>query len=171
MRVGIIGFGRVGQWLARALTALGAQVSFEDTDATIPELHGAVRVPTKAELVAASDLVVVAASYTNGQPSIISASLLEGMGGKHLVNIARGELIDEAALLRLIAVGHFAGVALDVVEGETVGSTRVAEMAELSQHFNLIVTPHIGGATLQSMHATEIFMARKLLEHVGHRVA
>lgn len=168
-RIGIIGLGRVGRWLARILLTLDASVSYEDTDPATQELPGAARMPSKESLISQSDVVVLSASYTNGQQPILTAPLLELMRGKHLVNIARGELIDEATLVRLIGDGHFAGVALDVVDGEVSGSPRLALLRELSTRFNVIVTPHIGGSTLQSIHATEVFMAHKLLEHVGMR--
>jgi D-3-phosphoglycerate dehydrogenase len=167
IRIGIIGFGRVGQWLAHVLAVMDAHIAFEDTDPDCPSLPCAQRLSTKEALIAASDVIVLAASYTNGQQPILTRPLLELMRDKHLVNIARGELIDEAALVPLIAAGHFAGVALDVIEGETTGNTRLDKLRELTATRNLIVTPHIGGATLQSMHATETFMARKLLAHMG----
>lgn len=167
LRIGIIGLGRVGQWLARILIAMNASVVFEDIDPSCAPPPGASRALTKEQLIDASDVIVLAASYTNGQPPIVTAPLLARMKGRHFVNIARGELVDEGALVELIANGHFAGVALDVIEGELAGSNRLQQLKELSARYNLIVTPHVGGATLQSMHATEIFMARKLIAHLS----
>jgi D-3-phosphoglycerate dehydrogenase len=83
--------------------------------------------------------------------------------GALLVNTARGQVVDEAALLATLEQGLLAGAALDVLRDERIaGPSRSALVHYARTHDNLLITPHIAGATYESMAATEIFMARKL---------
>ena len=87
------------------------------------------------------------------------------MEGKFFVNTARGELIDEEYLLKKINDGIFKGIALDVISNET-SQNNLNEFLELSEKNNLIVTPHIAGATYESMWKTEGFIYKKLYEEI-----
>lgn len=84
--------------------------------------------------------------------------------GAWLINTSRGGVLDEAALVEALESGRLGGAALDVVEGELDKDHRINSplMAYARRHDNLLVTPHIGGATVESMARTEIFMAEKL---------
>ena len=81
-----------------------------------------------------------------------------------LLNTSRGEVLDEAAVVRHLESGRLGGVAVDVLKNETrpegVFESPLLSYARL--HRNLLVTPHIGGATAESMAKTELFMASKL---------
>ncbi|WP_167859297.1 NAD(P)-dependent oxidoreductase [Paenibacillus cymbidii] len=162
--VGLIGFGRIGSRLAAYLAAFGAETAFYDPDSAVQACCGAQRVDSLSELIASAAIVIVCASYRAGDAPPIGADLLAAMAGKYLINAARGELIDEEALIGLLEKGHFAGVALDVIADETGPDNRLARLLSLTATTNLIVTPHIGGATVQSMAATERFLAAKLAE-------
>jgi D-3-phosphoglycerate dehydrogenase / 2-oxoglutarate reductase len=85
--------------------------------------------------------------------------------GAWFINTSRGELVDEAALLEALQRGYIAGAALDVLGNET--ATGMAEHPLVSYarlHPNLIITPHIGGGTVESMAKTEYVLARRLTE-------
>ena len=84
--------------------------------------------------------------------------------GSFLLNTARGELLDDLALLKALEEGNIAGAALDVIPGERdiENKNRRALIHYSRTHSNLIITPHLGGATVESMARTEIFMAKKL---------
>lgn len=86
--------------------------------------------------------------------------------GAYFINTARGELVDERALLAGLESGRLAGAALDVLSDEIPCGARWPEGHPLldyaGKHANLIITPHVGGATFDSMHKTEIFMAQKI---------
>jgi D-3-phosphoglycerate dehydrogenase / 2-oxoglutarate reductase len=86
-----------------------------------------------------------------------------------LVNTSRGEVVDEAALVTALESGRLAGAALDVIQNERDDTARASNpvLAYAREHDNLLVTPHLAGATLESMEATEIFMARKLFAFLG----
>jgi len=84
--------------------------------------------------------------------------------GAVIVNTSRGGVLDEVALVDLLASGHLAGAALDVIDDEQDAESRDRSpvIAFCRNHHQLLVTPHIGGATMESMARTEVFMAEKL---------
>ena len=84
--------------------------------------------------------------------------------GTLLINTSRGALIDECALLEALLSNRIGGAALDVLGDEvSLGQTGSHPLIEYARdHKNLLITPHIGGATHESMEKTEIFMAEKL---------
>jgi D-3-phosphoglycerate dehydrogenase len=159
--VGLIGFGRVGRRVARYLDAFDARVGWYDPAVAGAEGAGR-RFDSIAELIAASQIVVLAAPYRAGEPRILDRKLVEGLDGRYFVNIARGELVDEEALLAAIEGGRLAGCAIDVIANELDSGSRERWLAA-TRFPNVIVTPHIAGATYTSMRATEDFLARKLI--------
>lgn len=159
--VGLIGFGRVGRRVAAYLKAFDASVGYYDPGVTEAPT-GVTRFDSVQALIAASRVVVLAASYQQGMLPILDRTAIAALAGKYFVNVARGELVDEPALLDAVEQGKLAGCAVDVISGET-SENRRARWIEATQHRNLIVTPHIGGATFSSMRATEEFIAEKLL--------
>ena len=84
--------------------------------------------------------------------------------GGYLVNTSRGGVLDEGAILDALRTNQLAGAALDVLPGEQeLAQGRSRSIIEYARdHDNLLITPHIGGATKESMAKTEVFMARKL---------
>ena len=162
MRAGIIGMGRIGARLSGYLHAFGAETYYYDIRENVENPHNAHRVDSLCALVDAADIVFLCASYEKENVHMMDANILCRMKGKYFVNTSRGELVDEEELLSLIRKGFFAGVALDVVEGEP-GATRAMAFSTLSSRHNLLITPHIGGATYSSMWATEEFIAEKLI--------
>jgi len=165
MRVGIIGLGRVGRIVADYLLAFGARVAYTDPR---PEATHAdcVRCDSLVGLLRASTLVVMCASYEQGAPPLLDAGLVGLLEGKYFVNTARGELVDEAALLELARCNKLKGLATDVIANET-GRNRLNDWLMAAQGRNIIVTPHVGGATWTSMAATEEFVVEKLLQQLG----
>ncbi len=76
--------------------------------------------------------------------------------GAFLLNTARGSLIDEAAVAEAVAAGHLAGVAVDVLEGEEKGATEASPLlAAARAGHNVLITPHIGGATFEAIRQAE----------------
>jgi D-3-phosphoglycerate dehydrogenase len=84
--------------------------------------------------------------------------------GAVLINTSRGEVVNEVALVQTLRNGHLGGAALDVIAHERQPMLRrLSSILEYARaHDNLLITPHIGGATWESMEKTEVFMARKL---------
>ena len=176
MTVGIIGFGRVGRQVASYLGAFGAHVGWYDPNVE-QSVVGTTRHLSLDAVIAASRAVILSASYEQGHPPLLDARAVAALTDKYFVNIARGELVDEDALLAAIESRKLAGCAVDVIHGET-GDNNRARWIRAARARNVIVTPHIAGATFTSMRATEEFLARKLVALVssghadsGHRSA
>jgi D-3-phosphoglycerate dehydrogenase len=86
--------------------------------------------------------------------------------GAALINTSRGAVVDEAALLAALESGHLVGAGLDVVADELSGGPSQALLAYARAHDNLIITPHMGGATAESMEKAEVFIANKLTHFI-----
>lgn len=162
MNIGIIGYGRVGRRLAHYLRAFEARIRWFDP-APAKSADDPGREDDIARLIDWSRAVILCASHDPAAPPILDARKVGALDGRYLVNSARGELIDEEALLGAIEQGRLAGVAVDVICNEN-GENRLSRWLDLSDTHNVIVTPHIGGATWSSMRATEEFMTNRLAE-------
>ena len=153
--IGIIGLGRVGKVLARYFEVFGANVFYND----IKKIDCNYTFLSKKDLIKKSDIILLCANYLKENQDMIDKDLLDLMCGKYFINTARGELINENHLLELLEKNHFKGVALDVIKDE-LNSKKFLELKK----YGALVTPHIAGATYESMHKTEEFMVKKLKE-------
>lgn len=160
-KVGIIGLGRVGKILSGYLQAFGAQVYYNDILPIADNQLNNEEYLEKDKLINTCNIIVLCASYNQEAPFVISNDELDLMKGKFFVNTGRGELIDEPYLLSKIEERHFKGLAVDVIDRET-NDNRLNEWLQKSSDQNIIVTPHIGGATYDSIHRTEMFVFKKL---------
>lgn len=161
-KVGIIGMGRVGKIIANYYQAFESTVYYYDI--TDVEVECCEKCSSMNDLVDNSNIIILAANYTDQNCNMIDFDLLCRMKGKYFINAARGELVDEDALIRLVENNWFAGVAVDVFSNETGKKNNLFKLIELSKDRNLIITPHIGGATYTSMMRTEEFIADKLIK-------
>jgi D-3-phosphoglycerate dehydrogenase len=160
MRLGIVGYGRLGRKVATVGRALGMNVSFFDP-------HVDSGMPALLDLAARSDVLSLHAPATRDTYRLVSRAVLEALPrGAMVVNTARGELLDSDALIDLLEAGHLGAAALDAVEGEyepsfsdRFAASRIARYAR--EHDNLVLTPHIGGSTLDAWHETERFVIEK----------
>lgn len=166
MRIGIVGLGRVGRILARYLKAMDAKVYWYDPrqDCVAPKLDH--RFSSLIELIDASRVIVLCASYTPGDKPIFGREEVSALKGRYLVNTARGELIDEEALLEAIEAQNLAGVAVDVIANEQTNPSLFRWLSAAQLH-DVILTPHIAGATWQSMRNTEEFIASKFVKNIS----
>lgn len=158
--VGIVGLGRVGFRVASYCEAFGARVSYFDTKEVKADA-GWQRMPGVQQLIEASRIVILCSSYMNGAAPILGGAEIAAMSGRYLVNTARGELVDEEALLNAIESDALEGVAIDVLSHET-GAHQLQRWNAVAAKRNIIVTPHIGGATFTAMAKTENFIVGKL---------
>jgi len=161
--VGIIGFGRVGNTLCKYLNAFNANVEFYDIDNGAVNRYYAKKVNSLSELINNNELIFLCASYSKKYEKFISKEFLDLMRNKFFINTSRGEFVDEEHLIHRIQENAFKGVALDVISNET-GENNLNRLLSLTKENNLIITPHIAGATYQSMWNTEVFIANKLKE-------
>ncbi|OQA51824.1 MAG: D-3-phosphoglycerate dehydrogenase [candidate division WS2 bacterium ADurb.Bin280] len=162
-KIGIIGYGRVGRKYAKYLNSFGAKVFFYDIDKLKITNGFAKRLSNWSELCEQCDIVAMCASYSKEYDSFFDKRYLKLLKNKYFINTARGELVDERELIKLISKGYFAGVGLDVIRNEN-GKNNLNKFIRLTKKSrNLIITPHIAGATHESMSKTEMFVAEKLI--------
>lgn len=163
-RLGILGLGRVGRKVADYGLAFGMKVAAYDPYAA-EWVKGVERIPQLLELLRSSDVISLHLPLNTETEHIIGDSELASLpSGSILVNTSRGELLDELALVRVLETGHLAGAALDVIQRERNPDKLFTSplLSYARTHNNLLLTPHVAGATHESMAKTEIFMAGKL---------
>jgi glyoxylate reductase len=147
-RLGIVGMGRIGQALARRAKAFGMQVHYHNrkpVPAMIAEELGATYWDDLDQMLARMDLISLNCPATKDTHHLLSAERLALLRPEALlINTARGELIDEAALAAAVAAGRIGGVGLDVFENEP------AVHPGLLGHANVVLLPHLGSATIEA---------------------
>lgn len=166
---GVAGLGRIGQIVARYYQAFGMRVLAYDPYATSPD-PGVQLVSTLQELAASCDVLSIHVSYSAATHGLINSAVFERINrGAVLVNTARGQVVDELALLGALRSGLLAGAALDVLDGEPEidGAHPLVEYAR--EHPQLLITPHIGGNTAESFEKTEVFLARKVVAAISQQ--
>jgi gluconate 2-dehydrogenase len=161
--LGVIGMGRIGKAIAkRAHAGFGMEVAFYNrspvTDAGVP----ARQLGSLHEVMAAADVVVLAVPATPETHHLIDAATLAAMQPHaHLVNIARGDVVDEAALIAALQAGRIAGAGLDVYEFEPTVPDALMALE------NVVLLPHLGTAALEVREAMGLMAvdnARAVLE-------
>lgn len=163
--LGIIGFGRLGQMVARIARGFQMKIFAYDTKKDINYPAG-VRKVSLDRLLTDSDIVSLHIPLGEQTKGFMSEQLFKKMRkGSYLVNTSRGAILDEDALVRRLKMGHLAGAAVDVLTGEEKPGFRIGQhplVKYAKTHNNLIITPHIGGAALEAIEKTDIFIAQKL---------
>ena len=142
--LGLVGYGQIGRRVATRARAFGVAVIAYDP---YQESFDVEQAATLEELLGVADFVSIHARATAANAKLIDASALAAMKrGAFLINTARETLVDQQALDAALASGHLSGAALDVFEQGPIG-----EPPELLRHANVVLTPHIGGATVQTL--------------------
>jgi D-3-phosphoglycerate dehydrogenase len=144
---GLIGCGAIGTYLAETLVALGVDVLVADPYTDV-DIDG-VRQVTIRELLAGSDFVLPLAASTPETENLIDAEALAAMRpGAMLVNVSRGELLDETAVAAALDSGHLGGLGIDVGRAPDQRPS-----AELASRPGVVATPHLGGLTPENADA------------------
>lgn len=166
--LGIIGFGRLGKMLGAFGQAFRMNIIAYDIE--IPATLDVEFVDLN-ELLKQSDVISVNLPLndsTRGMLGHNEFSIIKR--GSFLVNTARGDIIDEEALLLSLKTGRLAGAAIDVMAGETSGNPAWLEASKLynyaRDHSNLMILPHIGGVTYESVEKTDSFIIAKLSSYL-----
>ncbi len=148
-KFGIIGMGRVGLAVRKIVSGLGMQVHYSNRRRLPAESeHGAIYHDNVEDLLGAVDIVSLNCPSTPQTLNLMDARRLSLMKkGAILVNTARGNLIDEAALVVALKSGHLFAAGLDVFKTEPGGNPELAKLD------NVFLLPHIGSATLETRDA------------------
>lgn len=159
MNVGIVGLGMIGSAIARRLQAFGSRVAYfgpSRKPVDIPYFDSVV------ELAAACDMLILTCPLSPATHHLVDATVIDALGpGGFLVNIARGPVVDEAALIAALRANRIAGAALDVFEREP------DVPAALIDDDRLVLTPHIGSATEETRRGMAENVVDTLARHFG----
>lgn len=151
-RLAIIGMGRIGQAVAHRARGFGLDVVYHNRQrlpASLENMLAARCEPDLDRLVAEADILSLHCPATPETHHILSAARIASMKPTaHVVNTARGELIDEEALIDALEAGRLAGAALDVFEHEPAVNPRLVALP------NVLLIPHLGSATYEGRAAT-----------------
>ena len=170
-RLGIVGMGRIGQAVARRAGAFGLQIHYHNrrrVAAAIEEELQATYWESLDQMLSRMDIVSINCPHTPATYHLLSARRLKMLRPQaYVVNTARGEVIDENALIRMIAAGELAGAGLDVFEHEPAVNPRLARLAREGK---VVLLPHMGSATVEG----RIDMGEKVIVNIrtfmdGHK--
>jgi glyoxylate reductase len=170
-RLGIVGMGRIGQAVARRARAFGLQIHYHNRrrlSALVEEKLEATYWESLDQMLARMDIVSVNCPHTPATYHLLSARRLKYLRPEAiLINTARGEVIDENALTRMIEAGDLAGAGLDVFEHEPSVSPKLLKLAKSGK---VTLLPHMGSATTEG----RVDMGEKVIINIktfwdGHR--
>ena len=151
--VGLLGYGHMGRAFARRLAGFGCTVLAHDHNPAVTT-DGHAALVGLAELQARADVLSLHIPYSAANHHVVGEALLGGFAKPiRLLNTARGEVVDQAALVKCLQTGAVRGAALDVLDNEKLGTLTAAQRASfdfLRQAPNVVLTPHVGGWTFES---------------------
>jgi hypothetical protein len=158
-RLGVVGMGRIGQAIARRAAAFDMQIAWHGPRGKdLPYRYE----PDLVALARSVDVLVAACPGGEATRGLISRRVLEAVGPRgYFVNVARGSVVDEAALVELLAARQLGGAGLDVFVDEPNVPARLLELD------NVVLQPHVASATEE----TRTAMGRVVLDNVGAFVA
>jgi len=166
--MGVLGLGRLGRISARIGQGFGMRVIAHDIlDIAV---DGVVMVDFSS-LLRESDVLTIHVHLNDDTRGLIDGAALGQMKPSALlINTSRGAVVDEGALLAALREGGIAGAGLDVIDGEWMADKGTHPLvAYAGEHANLLISPHIGGATTESIYRARVFMARKLADYMRAR--
>ncbi|CAN5749578.1 2-hydroxyacid dehydrogenase [soil metagenome] len=155
LQVGIVGLGRIGSAIAQRLLGFDCAIAYHNRH----EIEGSPYryAASPLELAESVDVLVVAAAGGPNTEKLVSADVLVALGPEgYLINIARGSVVDQDALVDLLASGGLAGAGLDVFVDEPNVPARLRELD------NVVLLPHVGSATARTRRAMALLTLRNL---------
>jgi glyoxylate reductase len=170
-RLGIVGMGRIGQALARRANSFGLSIHYHNrrrVAAEVEEQLEATYWESLDQMLARVDIVSIHCPHTPATYHLLSARRLSHLRPHAiLVNTARGEIVDENALVRMLEADEMAGAGLDVFEHEPAVSPKLLKLAKAGK---VTLLPHMGSATIEG----RIDMGEKVIINIktfmdGHR--
>ncbi len=160
-RVGLIGYGRTGQTIARLLAPFGVTIQY--TRAHGPHPENPQGYATLTQLLTTSDIIIVIIPATHETYHLLGPNQLAMMPrGSYLINVGRGPVIDESALVDALARGHLAGAALDVYENEPLVHP------DLVDRDDVVLSPHRGTSTFETRQRMTITAIDNLVQALAN---
>jgi len=154
-RVGIVGLGRIGSAIALRLSAFGCAICYHNRHQVADSTY--TYVASVEELARNVDVLIVAAAGGDATKGLVNREVLDALGAEgYLINIARGSVVDEDALVEALTAGRLAGAGLDVFAHEPQVPDALLAMD------NVVLLPHVGSGTVQTRAAMEKLTLRNL---------
>ena len=166
-KLGIIGYGHIGTQLSILAESIGMDVYFYDIENKLT-LGNATQVYSLAELLNMSDVVTLHVPETDSTTNMFGKAQFELMKpGSILINASRGSVVDIPALCDALESKHLSGAAVDVFPTEPAGNNDPKDpfISELIKFDNVILTPHIGGSTVEAQENIGLEVASKLAKY------
>ncbi|MHA1525457.1 MAG: hydroxyacid dehydrogenase [Promethearchaeota archaeon] len=164
-KIGLIGFGNIGQSVAKIASAMGMKIGIYDVDPNITKIAHELKYtvyPSVDDLVKDSQIISLHIPATAKTENTIDERRLKLMNKNTiLINTARGNLIDEAALLKALENKEIGGAALDVYRKEPLDNMDLCGCED-----NLILTPHIGSQTEETQIQGSLMIAEKMINYL-----
>ena len=156
--LGILGMGRIGRAVARRAAGFSMRVIYHNRNRLDPEQEAGASWVSMADLLRDADFLVLMLPYSPTVHHIIGAQELAAMkSSAHLINVARGGVVDDNALIEALQQNRIAGAALDVFENEPALDSRFCALD------NVVLTPHIGSSTRATRLAMAMLAADNLI--------
>lgn len=154
-RVGVLGLGRIGGAIAARLTAFGCPISYHNRRPKSGAPYPYVASPV--DLARGVDVLIIAAAGGDGTRELVDAAVIDALGPDgYLINIARGSVVDQAALVAALTGGRLAGAGLDVFADEPNVPEALVGLP------NVVLLPHVGSGTVETRAAMEALTLRNL---------
>ena len=159
-RLGIVGLGRIGQAIAQRAAAFGMNIAYTARSEKKAVAHKYY--PSVEALAAQVDFLVLITPGGAGTLKMVNRQVLDALGPQgYLVNVSRGSVVDQEALIEALKEGRIAGAGLDVFDGEPQVPQALRDMD------NVVLTPHIGSATDATRKAMADLTHENLVAHFG----
>ena len=169
--LGIVGMGRLENWMAKFGKAFGMNIIFYDPYVEKSSVPDCKKIEF-LELLNKSDIISIHAHLNKETEEMFNKDAFKKMkDGVYLINTARGKIVDEVELLNALQEKKIAGYATDVLAEEfyfdDTGLRNYPLIEYAKEHQNIIITPHIGGMTIESRERTDIFIVEKLRKELN----
>ena len=154
LKIGIIGFGRIGNNLANYFLSMGSEVFINDPYINYDSINNEIVICNEIdELLRNCDVIVTSVTLNESTKYLVNKDFINKMkDGVIYINTSRGDVVDESELLNALETGKISSCALDVLSGENkkgfLDNNKLVEYAKSNE--NLIITPHIAGLTIDS---------------------
>ncbi len=173
-KVGIVGLGRLGKMIAKYSESFGIKVYYYDIKEFEVSKNFTKR-ESLAELISEVDHLFITANFYPGDKKIISKNNIKNLKLKTIINVSRGELVDEEFICQEISCGNLFKYGTDVLNGDSsINTNNSKKFLEASPIYNLskktdkiLITPHCAGYALNVLQETRLFVFNKLFERIN----
>jgi D-3-phosphoglycerate dehydrogenase len=166
-KIGIIGYGRIGKMLAQYAKAFRMHIFIFDKNINTAKFSNRISSVSLKNLLSTSDYIILSASYSVGDPIIMTKkNIMSIKPGAIFINISRGELVDESAIIEALKINRISMIGLDVLNGDSKWNnlkkiqSPILRLSKKSDR--IILTPHVGGYAKEAIESTRRFILQKV---------